>query len=94
MYFSALKFKNETPGMYFAGGKVKLQELDPTPEPISNLVSSGTSQSKYFLENIRKHNYMPTFKVQGQIYHHAGSLLSLPDADHTFLQIYFMGSIC
>ena len=43
----ALKFKNETPGMYFAGGKVKLQELDPTPEPISTLISGGTSQSKH-----------------------------------------------
>ena len=27
--------------------KVKLQELDPTPEPTSNLVSGGTSQSKF-----------------------------------------------
>ncbi|GFW77111.1 uncharacterized protein TNCV_2725411 [Trichonephila clavipes] len=33
---------------------------------------------------------MPTFRVQGQIYPHAGSLLPLPDADHKFLQIYFM----
>ncbi|GFU56507.1 helitron_like_N domain-containing protein [Trichonephila clavipes] len=31
-------------------------------------------------------------KVQGQIYHHAGSLLPLPDADHKFLQIYFMAN--
>ena len=38
-----------------------------------------------------KFNYMPTFKVQGQIYHRAGSIL--PDADHEFLQIYFMGNI-
>ena len=37
-----------------------------------------------------KYNYMPTFKVQWQIYHRAGSLLQLPDADHKFLQIYFM----
>ena len=89
MYCSALK--NEKPRMS-AGGKVKLQELDPTPEPISNLVSSGTSQSKHFLANIRKYNYMPTLKVQGQIYHRAGSLLPLPDADHKFLQVYFMGN--
>jgi len=51
MYFSALKFKNETPGMCCAGEKVKLQELHPTPEPISNLISGGTSQSKHFLAN-------------------------------------------
>ena len=80
MYCSALKFKNETPSMCCAGGKVKLQELHPTPEPISNLVSGGTSQSKYFLPNIHKYNYMTTFKVQGKIYHHAGS-----DADHKFI---------
>lgn len=36
-------------------------------------------------------NFMPTFKVQGQIYHRAGSLLPLPDDEHKYLQIYFMG---
>ena len=41
---------------------------------------------------IVRDNYMPTFKVQGQIYHSAGSLLPLPDSDHKFLQIYFMGT--
>ncbi|GFT07427.1 ATP-dependent DNA helicase [Trichonephila clavipes] len=42
--------------------------------------------------NIVRENYMPTFRVQGQIYHHAGSLLPLPDADHKLLQIYFMAN--
>lgn len=42
--------------------------------------------------NIVQDNYMPTFKVQGQIYHRAGSLLPLPDEEHKFLQIYFMGN--
>ena len=46
-----LKFENETPGMCCAGGKVKLQELHPTPEPMSNLVSDDTSQLKHFLAN-------------------------------------------
>ena len=108
-YCGALKFKNETPGMCCAGGKVKLPELREPPEPLSTLVSGNTSQSKHFLANIRKYNscfqmtsfgateivrdnFMPTFKVQGQIYHRAGSLLPLPDADHKFLQIYFMGN--
>ena len=85
MYCSALKFKNETLGMCCADGKVKLKELHPTPELISTLVSGGTSQSKHFFANIRKYNYMPTFKVQGQIYHRAGLLLPLPDADHKFI---------
>ncbi|GFY36535.1 ATP-dependent DNA helicase [Trichonephila clavipes] len=42
--------------------------------------------------NIVRENCMPTFRVQGEIYHHAGSLLPLPDADHKFLQIYFMAN--
>ncbi|GFW44654.1 uncharacterized protein TNCV_4481991 [Trichonephila clavipes] len=32
--------------------------------------------------NIVRENYMPSLRVQGQIYHHAGSLLPLPDAHH------------
>ena len=35
--------------------------------------------------------YMPTFKVQGQVYHRVGSLLPPSDGEHKFLQIYFMG---
>jgi hypothetical protein len=34
--------------------------------------------------------YMSIFKVRGQLYHLAGSLLPMPDADYQFLQIYFM----
>lgn len=34
-----------------------------------------------------------TFKVQGQIYHTAGSLLPTADEEHKFLQIYFMSTI-
>ena len=130
MHCSALKFKNETPGMCCAGGKVKLLELHPTPEQISTLVSDGTNQSKHFLANIHKYNYMPTFKVKGKFIittsffkfiswetlmnisinvpdlipalndksslHYKLYLINttneLPDANHKFLQIYFMGN--
>lgn len=34
--------------------------------------------------------FMPTFKIQGQVYHLAGSLLPLRPDDHKFLQIYFI----
>ena len=51
VYCSALEFKNKTPEMCCTGGKVKLLQLHPTPEPISNLVSGGTGQLKYFLAN-------------------------------------------
>jgi len=40
--------------------------------------------------NIVRENNMPPFKVYGQIYHHAVSIPSLPEADSKFLQIYFM----
>ncbi|GFV02612.1 helitron_like_N domain-containing protein [Trichonephila clavipes] len=108
-YCGAQKFKNETPGMCCAGGKLKVPDLRSPPEPLLTLVLGKTSQSKDFLKNIRKYNscfqmtsfgatnivnanYMPTFKVQGQIYHHVGSLLPFPKANHKYLQIYFMGN--
>lgn len=104
----AFKFKNETPGMCCADGKVRLPELNCPPEPLLSLVSCATAESRHFLTNIRKYNacfqmtsfgatkiirdsFMPTFKVQGQIYHRAGSLLPLSNSQHKFLQIYFMG---
>ncbi|XP_018787196.1 PREDICTED: uncharacterized protein LOC108967951 [Bactrocera latifrons] len=33
-----------------------------------------------------------TFKIQGQIYQRAGSLIPFADADYQFLQIYFIGN--
>jgi hypothetical protein len=36
-------------------------------------------------------HFMPTFKVKGQIYHKAGSLLPVADGQHKFLQLYFIG---
>ncbi|XP_054085138.1 uncharacterized protein LOC128921444 [Zeugodacus cucurbitae] len=39
-----------------------------------------------------RENFLPTFKIQGQIYHKAGSLLPVSDSDYKFLQIYFMGN--
>lgn len=35
--------------------------------------------------------YTPSYKIQGQVYHQAGSLLPVPDTDYKLLQIYFMG---
>jgi len=35
---------------------------------------------------------MPTFKVQGQIYHLDGSLLPFSNAYHKFMETYFMGN--
>ncbi|XP_050339655.1 uncharacterized protein LOC126765950 [Bactrocera neohumeralis] len=107
IHCKAFKFKNETPGMCCAGGKVKLPVLELPPEPLHSLVFGNSPTSKHFLLNIQKYNscfqmtsfgatniikdgFMPTFKIQGQIYHRAGSLLPFPDGDHKFLQIYFI----
>ena len=40
---------------------------------------------------IVRENYMPCFKIQGQVYHRVGSLLPTTDSDPKFLQIYFIG---
>ena len=40
---------------------------------------------------VKESGFMPTFKVQGQIYHRIGSRLPCPNESPKFLQIYFMG---
>lgn len=40
-------------------------------------------------KEIREGNFMPTFKVQGQIYHFIGNLLPAEGAQPEFSQIYF-----
>lgn len=44
----ALKFKNETVGMFCASGKVVLPQLNPPPEPLQSLMSGESAQSKLF----------------------------------------------
>lgn len=41
---------------------------------------------------VRERSFMPTFKIQGQIYHQIGSLLPHFGEDSKFMQIYFMGN--
>ncbi|GBN66426.1 hypothetical protein AVEN_31669-1 [Araneus ventricosus] len=36
--------------------------------------------------------FMPTFRIQGQVYHKPGPLMSLPNEEEKFLQIYFLGN--
>ncbi|XP_037915252.1 uncharacterized protein LOC119654162 [Hermetia illucens] len=108
-YCKALKYTHESTGLCCAGGKVKLPQLLPPPDPLRSLVSGIGNDSKHFLANIQKcnscfqimsfgathiiqDNFMPTFKIQGQIYHLLGTLLPVPDAHYQFLQIYFMGN--
>ena len=104
----AYKWPGEVPGMCCSNWKVKLTPLRLPPEPLESLMSGTTSESKHFLENIRRYNscfqmtsigasekvfesgFMPTFKVQSQVYHRVGSLLPSFDEEPKFLQIYFM----
>lgn len=48
--------------------------------------------TSFAADKIITDHFMPTFKVQGQIYHRAGSLLPVPNGEHRFLQIYFLGN--
>lgn len=41
-------------------------------------------------KEVREGNFMPTFKIQGQIYHYIGSSLSIQEKEPEFLQIYFI----
>ncbi|XP_029643352.1 uncharacterized protein LOC115217809 [Octopus sinensis] len=41
---------------------------------------------------VRETGWMPTFKVQGQVYHHIGSLQPLQNCKPLFLQIYFISN--
>lgn len=53
--------------------------------------NSAFQMTSFGATKIVQHNFMPTFKIQGQVYHCIGSLLPVPDVEHKFLQIYFMG---
>ncbi|VDM94649.1 unnamed protein product [Onchocerca ochengi] len=106
-YCKALKFKGEARGMCCAAGKIKLPLLEEPPEPLKTLLAGYTAELKRFLSKIRKYNscfqitsfgaeivtthFMQTFKVEGKIYHKACSLFTLPDGQHKFLQMYFIG---
>jgi hypothetical protein len=49
------------------------------------MTSFGTSKE------VVDSGFMPTFRIQGQVYHRVGSLLPPSNEEHKFLQIYFLG---
>lgn len=69
----------------------------PTFKVISSYgISNATYNSNnnpIFGENYDRNSHYITnmFQIKGQVYHLSGSLLPFPDADHQFLQIYFIG---
>ncbi|XP_044598675.1 uncharacterized protein LOC123274930, partial [Cotesia glomerata] len=42
-------------------------------------------------KEVKEGSFMPTFKVQGQVYHRIGSLMAENNQQPSFLQIYFVG---
>ena len=92
-FCGALKWHKEKPGMCCSSGKVHIPFIDEPPPPLKSLMLGQTSDSKHFLQNLRKYNncfkmtsfaanqiqfsdgFASTFKIQGQIYHRAGSVL-------------------
>lgn len=53
--------------------------------------NSAFQMTSFGANEIRHGDFMPTFKVQGQVHHLAGSLLPNNPDEPKFLQIYFMG---
>ncbi|GBN62105.1 hypothetical protein AVEN_108897-1, partial [Araneus ventricosus] len=51
------------------------------------MTSFGTS-----LPMLDSTGFMPTFRIQGQVYQKPGSLMSLPNEEAKFLQKYFLGN--
>ncbi|GFX47290.1 helitron_like_N domain-containing protein [Trichonephila clavipes] len=62
----ALKWKEESAVMCFSGGKVALPSIDEPVEPLKELFSYETDESRRFLKNIRTYNtcfHMTSFGV-------------------------------
>ncbi|XP_029643521.1 uncharacterized protein LOC115217942 [Octopus sinensis] len=109
-FCNAKKCSRESPTMCCANGKVNPTPLQDPPQLLRSIYAGTTTESKHFLNNIRKYNcafqmtsfsanvvqeggFVPTFKVQGQIYHRIGSLKPAENQDPQFLQLYFVGNL-
>ncbi|XP_061385321.1 uncharacterized protein LOC133320740 [Danaus plexippus] len=85
-FCGALKWKEEAAGMCCSGGKVVLPSIDERVEPLKELFSNETDESRRFLKNIRKYNtcfHMTSFG--------ADNIVSMPGFCPTFTiqgQIY------
>lgn len=102
----AKKWEGETPGLYCYGGKViltgfhlpeLLKNLILGYHPFSKhfLDNSRKYNTLFQITSFRGNqisegNFMPTFKVQGQVYHSIGNLFPNPGVEPQFLQIYFV----
>ncbi len=53
--------------------------------------NSAFQMTSFGAKRFEETGFMPTFKIQGQVYHRIGSLLPTPNENPQFLQVYFMG---
>jgi len=58
---------------------------------LSRKYNSAFQMTSFGCKRIEVGNFMPTFKIQGQVYHLVGSLMPFADQEPTFLQLYFIG---
>lgn len=67
-------------------------EHDQSQHFLNNIrhYNSAFQMTSFGAKEIHEGNYMPTFKIQGQVYHLIGSLLPVDNASESFLQIYFI----
>uniref|UniRef100_A0A8C4Q354 STPR domain-containing protein n=1 Tax=Eptatretus burgeri TaxID=7764 RepID=A0A8C4Q354_EPTBU len=98
----ALKWGGESPGMCCSNGKVSLPpqplrdllaESSLTSDSFLKLIrkyNSAFQMTSFGAHVVREGGWMPTFKVQGQVYHLIGSLLPSQNCKPSFLQIYFI----
>ena len=54
--------------------------------------NSAFQMTSFGASKIIRENFMPTFKIQGQVYHNIGSIYPVQNDDEKYLQIYFMGN--
>ena len=52
--------------------------------------NSAFQMTSFGAKEIKEGNFMPTFKILGQVYHRIGSLLPVENEKSKFLQIYFI----
>lgn len=53
--------------------------------------NSAFQMTSFAASKIVNDGFMPTYKIQGQVYHLIGSLLPFSDNEYKYVQIYFMG---
>ncbi|XP_013922463.1 PREDICTED: uncharacterized protein LOC106549361 [Thamnophis sirtalis] len=93
--------------MCCSGSEVHLPTLQPSPEPLHSLLTHQHPMAKHFsavwkynrcfqmtsfgAREVKEGNFMPTFKVQGQVHHRTGNIMVGPQQQPSFLQIYCVG---